>query len=131
MNRDLPYMKSMNVLEIDLIKKQIDRRINTPLTSSCGRLFDAVSALLGIRGQIDYEAQAAVELEMAAYDSQDDDAYSFTVDIEGGVRMIRLAQLLSAVVSDLSAGVPRAAISNRFHNTVAQIIATLSVLLEE
>ena len=58
----------MDEVELDLIKRQVDRRLNTPLTSSCGRLFDAVSALLGIRGQIDYEGQAAVELEMAAYE---------------------------------------------------------------
>ncbi|GAG38969.1 unnamed protein product, partial [marine sediment metagenome] len=56
-------------VEIEVIKRQIERRINSPLTSSMGRLFDAISALLGIRGEIDYEGQAAVELEMAALSS--------------------------------------------------------------
>lgn len=122
LSRELPCLNGVSELELDLIKQQIDRGINTPMTSSCGRLFDAVSALLGIRGQIDYEAQAAVELEMAAYDGQEDGAYPFTVDIQGGVRVIRLGELFSAIVSDLSRDVPIYKISNRFHNTVAQII---------
>ena len=54
-------------VEVEVIKRQIEKRINSPLTSSMGRLFDAISALLGIRGEIDYEGQAAVELEMAAH----------------------------------------------------------------
>jgi len=122
LSRELPCLSSVDGLELDLIKKQIDKGLNTPLTSSCGRLFDAVSALLGIRGQIDYEAQAAVELEMAAYDGQAEGAYPFTVDIEDGVRVIKLGELFSAILSDLSRGVPPYEISDRFHNTVAQIV---------
>ncbi len=64
--------------ELEIIEKQIERKINSPLTSSCGRLFDAVSALIGIREKIHYEGQAAVELEMVAYDENDvDDFYPF------------------------------------------------------
>jgi len=123
LSRKLPCLNSVSELELDLIKQQIDKEINTPLTSSCGRLFDAVSALLGIRGQIDYEAQAAVELEMAAYDDGEADGiYPFTVDIQGGVRVIRLRELFSAILSNLSGGVPVCEISYRFHNTVAQMI---------
>jgi hydrogenase maturation protein HypF len=60
-------LSAVSELEIEIIKRQIERGLNSPLTSSLGRLFDAVSALIGIRGEIDYEGQAAVELEMAAY----------------------------------------------------------------
>ena len=66
LNGDLPFLAEVDELELELVKKQIERELNSPLTSSCGRLFDAVSALMGIRGRIDYEAQAAIELEMAA-----------------------------------------------------------------
>jgi len=118
----LPCLNNVGEQELDIIKQQIERGINTPLTSSCGRLFDAVSALLGIRGQIDYEAQAAVELEMSAYDGEADGAYPFTVEMEDGVGAIRLRGLFSAILSDLSIGVPASVISGRFHNTVAQMV---------
>ncbi|GAH23864.1 unnamed protein product, partial [marine sediment metagenome] len=61
----LPIGK-VNPVELDIIRQQLKRGINCPLTSSAGRLFDAVSALAGVRGEIDYEAQAAIELEMLA-----------------------------------------------------------------
>ncbi len=66
MRSDLPCLKGVDELEVELIKKQVDQGLNTPLTSSCGRLFDAVSSLLGIRQQVEYEGQAAMELEVAA-----------------------------------------------------------------
>ena len=62
----LASIGQVSEVEIEVIKRQIERKINSPLTSSMGRLFDAISALLGIRGEIDYEGQAAVELEMVA-----------------------------------------------------------------
>ncbi|GAH85807.1 unnamed protein product, partial [marine sediment metagenome] len=61
----LPISK-LNATELEIIKQQLKRGINCPLTSSAGRLFDAVSALVGVREEIDYEAQAAIELEMLA-----------------------------------------------------------------
>jgi len=67
LNQGLTFMQQVNELEVEVTKRQIERGINSPLTSSMGRLFDAISALIGIRGEIDYEGQAAVELEMAAY----------------------------------------------------------------
>ena len=120
---ELPCLSTIDEVELNLIKRQIDRRINTPLTSSCGRLFDAVSALIGVREQIDYEGQAAVELEMAAYDEQGNGAYPFALIIQDGIRIITLGELFSAIVSDLSRGVPTSAISDRFHNTVAQMVS--------
>jgi hydrogenase maturation protein HypF len=67
LNQGLDFMREVSEIEIEIIGRQIEKGLNSPLTSSMGRLFDAVSALIGIRGEIDYEGQAAVELEMAAY----------------------------------------------------------------
>jgi hydrogenase maturation protein HypF len=121
-------------VEIEVIKRQIERRINSPLTSSMGRLFDVISALLGIRGEIDYEGQAAVELEMAAHSSviaksvSDEaisdvrESYPYRIVEDEGIRIVRLKDLLSAVIEDLHQGVSRGMISVKFHNTVAQMI---------
>ena len=65
MKRDLPFLANIPVPKIELLLRVLERRIHSPLTSSCGRLFDAVAAIAGIRNQVSYEAQAAIELEMA------------------------------------------------------------------
>jgi hydrogenase maturation factor HypF (carbamoyltransferase family) len=62
----LPFLKGIPNPRLQLVLDVIERRVNLPLTSSCGRLFDAVAALAGIRWNVNYEAQAAIELEMVA-----------------------------------------------------------------
>ena len=112
-------------VEIEVIKLQLQRKINSPLCSSMGRLFDAISALLGIRGEIDYEGQAAVELEMAAYDENPahvHESYPYSIVNEEGVKIVRLRNLLSSVIEDLHRGFSNGRISVKFHNTVALMI---------
>jgi len=120
-------------VEIEVIKRQIERKINSPLSSSMGRLFDAISALLGIRGEIDYEGQAAVELEMAAYSSviatsagdeaisSAQESYPYRIVEDEETRIVRLRDLLSAVIGDLQQGISKERISVKFHNTVARM----------
>jgi len=105
----VPFLAEIDELELKLIKRQLERGINSPLTSSCGRLFDAVSALIGIRGEIDYEAQAAIELEMAATDVHpaDDTIYPFDVAEEGGVSIAHLRDTFSTIIADIKGGYPR------------------------
>jgi hydrogenase maturation protein HypF len=127
----LPLSK-LNPVELDIIKQQLKRRVNCPLTSSAGRLFDAVSALAGVRGEIDYEAQAAIELEMLAPDELGEEkAYPFSVINDQGTRVVGLGELISAVVQDVRKQVPVPVISIRFHQTMAQIIAGMCKLIAE
>ena len=129
----LASIGQVSQVEIEVIKRQIERKINSPLTSSMGRLFDAISALLGIRGEIDYEGQAAVELEMAAYSSviatsvsdeaisSAQESYPYGIVEDRGIRIVRLKDLLSAIIEDLQHGVSKGRISVKFHNTVARM----------
>jgi len=118
--------------EIEIIKQQLKRKINSPLTSSAGRLFDAVSALVGVRGEIDYEAQAAIELEMLAPDKIDKaGAYPFSIEVEGGMRVVKLKELLAGVVGDVRNKVPTPEISLKFHRTMANITVEMCKLIAE
>lgn len=126
LNQGLNLIKQVDPLEIDIIKNQIEKNLNSPLTSSCGRLFDAVSALIGIRGIIEYEAQAAIDLEMLACDEAGESgSYPFIVIESDGVSIIKLQDLFAAIVYDLQGNTPTARIAMKFHNTVARMIVDL------
>ncbi|MBC8511403.1 MAG: carbamoyltransferase HypF, partial [Dehalococcoidia bacterium] len=129
---ELVFLKQIDAIEIELIKRQLQAGLNSPLTSSMGRLFDAVSAMTGVRGEIDYEGQAAVELEMIAYDDSGkvgNDGYPYYIIEHNGMSIIQLKELLSAIVEDLHQGVPKATISAKFHNTVARMVCEMCQLM--
>jgi len=123
---DLPLelWKQMEATELALVRRMMAAKVNCPLTSSCGRLFDAVSALLGVRGVVNYEGQAAIELEMLAAEGVDE-AYDWSQPSSYPI-IIEPAPVLRGVVSDLRRGVDRAVISAKFHNTIADIIVGVS-----
>ena len=118
--------------EIDIIRRQIERKLNSPLTSSMGRLFDAVSALIGIRGTIDYEGQAAIELEMSAYDGKynnNDECYPYEILEDSNMVIIKLNKLFSTILEDMRQKYSQSTISIRFHNTIARIIGEMCELI--
>ncbi|MBM4463825.1 MAG: carbamoyltransferase HypF [Chloroflexi bacterium] len=128
----LPILGQLDSAELATIKHQLERKLNSPVTSSAGRLFDAVSALAGVRGIIDYEAQAAIELEMLSPDDlpgSDFGVYPFFIAEEEGHKVVKLAELISAVVSEVKSGAAAPLISARFHKTMAQMIVRMCRLI--
>jgi len=103
--------------------QMINRGINAPLTSSLGRLFDAAGAVILGRRKVDYEAQAAIELEGLAVDEADD-AAPYAVTLSGGdwprePARLGVASLWQEMLADLDKGVPKAQIAARFHASIA------------
>ncbi|MGH3702247.1 MAG: carbamoyltransferase HypF [Pseudonocardiaceae bacterium] len=113
----------------DVVLAMVARQVNAPLTSSAGRLFDAVAAILGVRDLINYEGQAAVELEQRA-DLTEQGSYPAAVT-EGPALHLHGVDLVRAVVADLRAGVPREVIATRFHHGVADAIVRVCLMLRE
>ncbi len=108
--------KSRNIL-----LQMLEKGINSPLTSSCGRLFDAVAALAGLRETITYEGQAAILLEQAM--DADDGMYRGEVCREGSLWVLDPLPMIAETVNDVRRGVKPGSISARFHRGLVAILA--------
>ena len=112
------YVERLDGKQVEIILKQIDRKVNAPLASSMGRLFDAVASIIGIKDTVNYEGQAAMELESLILPS--DDCYSYTIEKEVDEYTIDVNRLLEELYDDYISGTPKGIISAKFHNTVIQ-----------
>ena len=122
-DENLPLSSNVISEESTLIKNQVKKNVNAPLTSSMGRLFDAAAALIGVRGEIQYEAQAAIELEVLARRAvKDPGSYPFSLVQNEGITVIKIRDLLISMINDLLSGNSKARIAAKFHNTVAKMI---------
>lgn len=117
----LPLWEFVSTRERDLILKMMEKGINTVMTSSCGRLFDAVASILGLRHEITFEGQAAVDLEMAAV-AGTEGVYPFQMEFTDPWQ-VDTRPMIESIVSELQQGEAAGVIAARFHSTLAVMIA--------
>lgn len=112
--------------ERKILHNQLEKGINTTLTSSMGRLFDAISALIGVRECITYEAQAAIELEALA-DRNELGYYPWHFERD----MINIKPMLKSIITDVLSGISKPTIAAKFHNTIVNISCTAASKLHK
>jgi hydrogenase maturation protein HypF len=144
-DESLPVVSSFSRSERAVLARMLERGIQAPLTTSVGRLFDGVAALLGLSERVTFEGQAAMALEFAA-DPREPGAYAMEVakasEIEpaegvvlpgagSGVLIVNWRPMIGEVLSDLARGVPAGIIAARFHNALALGALTVAQMVRE
>ncbi|HEY0407911.1 MAG TPA: carbamoyltransferase HypF [Pyrinomonadaceae bacterium] len=125
---DIPFTQQMDSRAWTTLRRMIESGTNSPQTSSMGRLFDAVSSLLGLRNVVNYEGQAAIELEALA-ERDCLQSYEFDFAADGGI--IKAEAVIRGAVEDLFDGVGPQTVAARFHLGVAQLIATVALSIRD
>jgi hydrogenase maturation protein HypF len=127
---DLSFMHRMDRSAWRLLSRAAERGLNAPPTSSAGRLFDAVASLLSLRDRVDFEAQAAMELEARAVPAAD---RTYPVDLheKDGRVVVQTPDIVRGVVEDLLAEIDTEQIASRFHATLADVIVRTCSRLRE
>jgi hydrogenase maturation protein HypF len=124
---EIPFVQGLNTPVWRVLQQIIRQGINSPLTSGMGRLFDAVSSILGLGNTAYYEGQAAIALEMAA-DAACQDSYRFELEADGS--LIRTEPVLTHIVQDLQANLPVHSIAAKFHHAVADVITRVATRIK-
>jgi hydrogenase maturation protein HypF len=126
-NLDLPLLKQIGAQKVNIIVAMMEKAVNCPQTSSLGRLFDAVAAIAGIRERVNFEGQAAMELEMLA-DGHSESIYDIQWTSQAPIKILPQT-IIRGVVQDIQNGMSPADISIRFHRTLivlfGEICATI------
>ena len=142
--KDLPVLSVFSTGELATLKTMLKRGLNSPQTTSVGRLFDGVAALAGLRQQMRFEGQAAMELEFALDGIETDEAYELRITACADARPTKLAignrqsaiildwqPLVEAVLSDVQSGVAVGIISAKFHNALAEAVVEIAKKIGE
>ena len=123
-------LKDISADRLELAEAMLERKLNSPLTSSMGRLFDAVAAIAGIRNYCSFEGQAAMELEYAASGHRGM-AYPCRIEKQQDVYILGIREMIKGIVGDAADGVAPGIISAHFHETVACLIEQTCLRLRE
>jgi len=123
-------VRAFSPQERQVLKRMLQQQINSPMTSSMGRLFDAVSSLLDIRQIITYEGQAAMELEPGALESEipqsSEAVYPFDIQLQEAVKIIDWEPMVKALLEDIKQNMSPGIIAVKFHNTVVEMIVDVA-----
>ena len=129
---DIPFLRALDPRKLKLVLNMMKRGVNSPLTSSCGRLFDAVAALAGVRQMVNYEAQAAIELENAITEPASDSLYPLNITLgNAGPWIIDTKSLFIELVEDIRRAAPLSMISAKFHQGLVEVFARIARQIRE
>lgn len=134
--KNLPPLASFSSRELSLIKTMLDKKINSPLTSSAGRLFDAVASLIGLRQINRFEGQAAMELEFQLDEANIDDYYDFELTSHKNlgnspIHLVNWEIIVRQILNDRDCQISAGIISKKFHNTLSEIIIEIAKRVRE
>ncbi len=124
LNYNLDFLGGIPDYKINLILEAIDKKINSPLSSSCGRLFDAVSAMINLCPVSKFHAEAPMRLESIAI-SGNNESYPF-----GYSRTLDFRPLIKSIIADINSGVDKSIISAKFHNTMVEVILQTAIAIQ-
>jgi len=128
------FMKEKNDT-LEILFKMLSRKINSPLTSSMGRLFDGVASLLCLLHSVNYEGQAAVKLELIA-DERETGHYPFGINTNAGAHcnmliVIQWQPVIKHLIEDMQHGIASSIISARFHNSIVDMVYQVCMILRD
>jgi hydrogenase maturation protein HypF len=121
--------RSSSNQDVKVVLQMLSRKLNCPITSSCGRLFDAAAALCGIRQSVNYEGQAAIELEQAIL--PDDGYYEGGLEVHGDFILIDQFPIVAALIEDVRRKIALGSIAARFHNGLIRIVCNAAAAAAE
>ncbi len=127
---DMLPLKTFSKQQLRILESALSKKINTNTTSSAGRMFDAVSSILGLCHFNGFEGQAAMKMEFIAETHKTEDKYDYSLnlcpDIDLSSIIIDWKQMIISIIDDLKAKTPAAIISAKFHNTLADMIVSVA-----
>jgi hydrogenase maturation protein HypF len=128
---DIEFIRRIGEEKLNIMNQIITKGINSPLASSCGRLFDGIASLIGIRDINTYSGQAAMELEMAIENERSLQAYDTEKVEENGMMIIQIESLMHQIVNDIKKKTSPGTISLKFHNALVEVFTRLCLEIKE